>query len=171
MPLHRTKCRYVAGIDPDLDKSGLVIYDRDKRAWWCGTLPLFDLLLFLQTDFTTADLEIIVEAGWLVPGFHHFAGFPPGFDKRPLEARYAYLAEVAARVGQNFGIGRTLVRMLTAHGFSVTEARPPKPPKRKKGEKKQSAKWDAARFMEMTSLAYGYNPEVRDACRTMYPFK
>lgn len=170
LPIHRPKCRYVAGIDPDITKSGLVIYDRDERRWLCETLTLHALREQVL-NFAPGDTEIIVEAGWLLGGFHHIGAMPKNLASRGRRAQWAYIAEAATRVGRNFGIGQTIVALLKAEGYDVREVPPPKPPKRKLGEPKPVMKWDAAKFMLLTGLDYGHNEEIRDACRTMYPFK
>ncbi|CCG99815.1 hypothetical protein FAES_1805 [Fibrella aestuarina BUZ 2] len=167
---YQPKCRYVAGIDPDIDKSGLVIYDRDERRWLCLTIPVAELREKIL-GFSALDIEIIVEAGWLVGGFHHMAGMPANLRSRGVNAQLAYVGEACTRVGQNFGVGKTIVALLQAEGYEVKLVTPPKPPRRKPGEPKVKMKWDAEKFMHLTGLDYGHNEEIRDACRTMYPFK
>ncbi|NID09347.1 hypothetical protein [Fibrivirga algicola] len=159
VPTISRHARYIAGIDPDIDKSGLVIYDRQENAWLCTTATLHMLIQGITQDFVPDSIDFIVEAGWDNKGFFHFGGFPPGFDKWGQKSQFAYIAKVGSRVGENFGIGKTIVHMLQAMGYRVHTVKP------------QSGKWDADEFMQKTGLTYGYNPEVRDACRTMYPFK
>ncbi|UFH52525.1 hypothetical protein [Spirosoma sp. KNUC1025] len=158
LPIHRPKCQFVAGIDPDLDKSGLVIYDRVEKAWFCKTLTQHKLQEAIIGSYTTHELEIIVEAGWMNDSFFHEEGFPDTFDKWPLQNKLAYVAKAASRVGENFGVGKSISHIFKANGYSVVEVAP------------TTAKWNADLFKRQTGLTHGYNEEIRDACRTMFPF-
>ncbi|MBN8826468.1 MULTISPECIES: hypothetical protein [unclassified Spirosoma] len=159
MPIHRPKVQFVAGIDPDLDKSGLVIYDRKENAWFCKTVTQYELQEIIISEYKAEEIEIFVESGWDNNGFFHIEKFPETWKDWDEDKKLKYIAKAATRVGENFGVGKSIVHILTANGFKV-QTRPPK-----------SAKWDTHTFKRATGLEKGYNEEIRDACRTMWDFK
>lgn len=159
LPIHRVRCQFCAGIDPDLDKSGLVIYDRQENAWYCKTLTHYQLQETIRQNYTTDELELFIEAGWLNPGFYHEEGFPDTFDSWPLQNKLDYVAKAASRVGENFGVGKSMISYFESCGYTVQSIAP------------TTAKWDAEEFKRRTGLPKGYNQEIRDAARTMYLFR
>lgn len=63
-------CRIVIGIDPDVDKSGVAIYDSETRGMELASYYLSDLLDVLKERIRFSIYEkhhtlIVVEAGWM----------------------------------------------------------------------------------------------------------
>lgn len=158
MPINRVKCRFLMGIDPDVDECGLIVYDREQVKWYCDQLELFALIDWVRTEFKPADLQTIIEAGWKNPGFHHVGGFPSTFKTWKEKSKLAYVASAAFDVGENFNVGKQLDKRLKALGYTTQLEAP------------ESAKWDAALFKKKTGLAHGHNETIRDAARIMYDF-
>lgn len=152
MPIHK-QTPLIAGIDPDLDKSGLSIWSRSEKRFILLKSVTFAQLLETIRSMDPTQIRFRIGAGWLNKGFHHRMGFPKGFEKWSEKSKLAYMAEAGSRVGENFGVGKIITHYLRANGYEVEECR------------EQSGKWDAATFMKFTGLPKGYNPEIRDSAR------
>ena len=144
--------RFICGIDPDTDKSGVVIFDRDSRTF--PVLLTLDMprLQSLFVDYAPPDILIVVEAGWLNPGLFH------GKDTRDWDARKAkaYGAAIGKTVGRNFEVGHSIIHFLTANQYQVEQYRP------------CSRKWNSEFFRRQTKLKKGYNAEIRDSVRAIW---
>ena len=156
--LTRLKKPLIAGVDPDVDKSGLAIWSRPEKRWIAiKTLPFAEMQETI-TNYGSDEIEIAVEAGWKNKGMykHHKANLPPEFDKWHDEARLGYMFQRGVDVGRNHSVGETLAHYLTANGFQVLEWQP------------RIAKWNAADLLQYTGLAIRSNPEIRDAIRAAF---
>ncbi|MBO0947555.1 hypothetical protein [Fibrella forsythiae] len=158
MPIHRARCRFIMGIDPDVDNSGLLVYDRQAVKWYADELDLFALIAWIQKEFNPADLDTIIEAGWKNPSYHHVATFNPRFKVMSEKNKLAFIARAAMDVGENFNVGKQIDKRLKQLSYNTTLVAP------------VSAKLNAAEFMRRTKLEHGYNETIRDAYRTMEPF-
>lgn len=96
------------GIDPDVDKSGVGIYNRGTKVLsCCKSLKFFDLFISLKELKKTCNelnltLFIRIEAGWLnkKSNFHGSA-----FQKKSVGER------IAKNVGSNHEVGRKIGEM------------------------------------------------------------
>lgn len=86
--------RYIIGIDPDTNKSGIGVFDRATRKLSVMEHDLFDLDQFLTTEFN-GDLLVRLEAGHLDNRTWHKGG-----------------NGMAKRVGANHEIGRQIEKLL-----------------------------------------------------------
>jgi len=99
------------GIDPDVDKNGVAVYDTDKRELKLYSLPFSETIDFICNlrDSTDAKVEILLEAGW----FNRKASW---------RLRYTDSKEVCAlkgyHVGRNHQRGMDIEEALRHRGFN-----------------------------------------------------
>ncbi len=149
----------IAGIDPDIDKSGLAIWSRKDRKYTVLKVLPFAELQETLCSYDPAELSVVVEAAWLngdIMYRHHEKNLPKDFNKWTIEGRYAYMFKRGTDVGRNFAVGQTLVHYLKANGYDVEERKP------------ESKKWDSATFQSLTKLKIRTNQEVRDAAKLVF---
>jgi len=154
------RATYAVGIDADIDKSGLAVYSRTKKALtYCSSVgPHILIKQLLQIEPGSA--LFFIDAGWKNGGYFHYANFPENFNTWSVNAQRAYLVKRGIDVGRNFGVGQFLVSVLTAiHGpDNVREIQPV-------GQKNSKLKWDAAKLKQITGWQGRTNQDSRDAAR------
>lgn len=136
------------GIDPDVDKSGFVIWDKEKKALLdvdSATLPeMMTRLLRMKGRIAL----VIVEAGYLNKGNRHtFKG-----------QTVAAAAKTGENVGRNHQRGMDIVEILEWMKI---------PYRLQKPSTKNSWKNDEKIFQKMTGVKGG-NPEKRDAAMLVF---
>ena len=137
------------GIDPDVDKSGFVIWDKEKKALLdvdSATLPeMMTRLLRMKGRIAL----VIVEAGYLNKGNRHtFKG-----------QSVAAAAKTGENVGRNHQRGMDIVEILEWMRIPYRLQKPITPNKWKD---------DAAYFKTITGWHGKTNPEKRDAAMLVY---
>lgn len=137
------------GIDPDIDKSGFVIWDKEKKALLdvdSATLPeMMTRLLRMKGRIAL----VIVEAGYLNKGNRHtFKG-----------QTVAAAAKTGENVGRNHQRGMDIVEILEWMRIPYRLQKPITPNKWKD---------DAAYFKTITGWHGKTNPEKRDAAMLVY---
>lgn len=137
------------GIDPDVDKSGFVIWDKEKKALLdvdSATLPeMMTRLLRMKGRIAL----VIVEAGYLNKGNRHtFKG-----------QTVAAAAKTGENVGRNHQRGMDIVEILEWMRIPYRLQKPITPNKWKD---------DAAYFKTITGWHGKTNPEKRDAAMLVY---
>lgn len=137
------------GIDPDVDKSGFVIWDKEKKALLdvdSATLPeMMTRLLRMKGRIAL----VIVEAGYLNKGNRHtFKG-----------QTVAAAAKTGENVGRNHQRGMDIVEILEWMKIPYRLQKPITPNKWKD---------DAAYFKTITGWHGKTNPEKRDAAMLVY---
>lgn len=118
----RTKARnnrFVIGIDPDVEMSGIATLDVDRRELWADTLPFPQLIDFCkelarQCKENDKELTICVEASWASSHNFHLHHT----DSRAKAASKGY------DEGRNHETGKKIIEMLEHAGLAVTEKRP-----------------------------------------------
>ena len=141
----------IIGIDPDCEKSGLCIIDKDeKKVIKAEALPFPELIqTILLLQFPDEIKCVYVEAGWLNKGNYH-GRFG---DSRALSAAKG------EAVGRNAETGRKIVEMLRYNNITTELVRPLKKVWKGTGGKITQA--------EILRIIPGFpkrsNQEVRDA--------
>lgn len=130
------------GIDPDIDKSGIAVWNKADRSLKLFTLSFFDVLFLLDTH--QPHCSIIIEAGWLnkLSTWHAAQG-------RASE-------RIAKNVGENHAIGKLLKQYCSRNRYRYEL----KQPKR--------SKVNAEQFAKMTGITERTNQEKRDAAMLVY---
>ena len=137
------------GIDPDVDRSGFAIWDKEKKALLdvdSATLPeMMTRLLRMKGGIAL----VIVEAGYLNKGNRHtFKG-----------QTVAAAAKTGENVGRNHQRGMDIVEILEWMKIPYRLQKPITPNKWKD---------DAAYFKTITGWHGKTNPEKRDAAMLVY---
>ena len=158
LPITRN-ARYLFGIDPDLKKNGLALWDKSLNELTDNRILTFSSLIRHILKFDRNDTLIYLEAGWLnkVKNFHA-VHLPERLRKASKDAQIRYTAAVRERiahdVGQNAAAGKLLFEMLTNLGYAVILIQPterkwkPEDYTRFTGKKtKDQEKIDAARLV------------------------
>lgn len=146
--------RFIAGIDPDINKSGLAVFDRKEKAFQCLKCVHSDDLKEILLSYAPDSVLIVVEAGWLNPGMWHGKD-TQGWDGRKAKA---YGAAIATQVGKNHHVGQSFLTYFSDRHYQTDTYRP------------ASAKWKAPFFKRQTKLTKGHNQEIRDAVRAIWTY-
>lgn len=147
------KADIIIGIDPDVNKSGVVVISRDGKVEACGTLTFPQLLeyLLIEKDRSRAEnlsIVVVVEASWKISTNWHTGR---GDSIR-----------AAARKGKDAGrcheVGRKIVECAQYYGLEVVEKLPLK--KIWKGKDGKITDEEIKAFMPIQGRT---NQEERDA--------
>ncbi|MGF7213875.1 hypothetical protein GGR92_000015 [Spirosoma lacussanchae] len=156
-PLASRKARYCFGIDPDLIKNGVAIWDTSlRRIIDSRTLTFARTLQHIQS-YPKDEVLVYVEAGWLnkTKNFHA-VHLPDRLRKADPSAQVRYVSAVRERiahdVGQNAAAGKLLIEMLTELGYAVVTIQP------------TARKWKPEDYKKFTGLDCK-NQERIDAAR------
>lgn len=100
----------IIGIDPDCDKSGVAIYERELNA---VTLQTYDFPSLLHL-LTSVQADVCIEAGWLITHNWHI--------------KHGESASVSAKkgyaVGRNHETGRKIAEICKFYGISYHLIKP-----------------------------------------------
>ncbi|GEM67577.1 hypothetical protein SMI01S_11830 [Sphingobacterium mizutaii NBRC 14946 = DSM 11724] len=137
----------VIGIDPDVDKNGIAIYQRESK-----TLELYALSFFQLFDLLVSKKElikeVIVEASWLIK--------KANFHNESKGVRVS--SNIGSRTGANHEVGRKIIEMCEYLKIPCQGIRPLK--KRWKG---REGKITHEEFFKLTGYSFSTNQEKRDA--------
>ena len=138
------------GIDPDIDKSGLAVWNSSNQAFKeINDYDFFTMLEVLkQWSWGHKNLKVYVEAGW-----RHSKSNWHGNKSKGVAAR------IGKNVGQNHQIGKLLVKFCQLHSIECVEV---KPLVKRWGEDGKQ-KINANEFKNLTGWVETTNPEKRDA--------
>lgn len=126
MTTKQTKClnlrtdsrKYVIGIDPDVDKSGVCFYDMDSKVVEAASLTFPQLLDYLRwfADNKSNDckVKVVVEAGWVNKAHWHMS----------YKTNNRVAASIGNATGRNHETGRKIVECAKHYGFDVVEQKP-----------------------------------------------
>lgn len=132
----------VIGIDPDTSKSGLAVYNIEKKDIRVSSLTFFQIFDFLKKEAHNIEL-VRIEAGWL----NQKSNFHGKFHQTKAEGE-----RIAKNVGSNHETGRKLVEMCHYLNLSWEIVRP-------LGTKKI----DDKTFKMITKVKGRTNQDMRDA--------
>jgi len=106
--------RYIAAIDPDIDKSGLAIYDNERHEWlYVDTIQLEDIPQLLAGRYPREQMTIYVESGWKNDKSNFKRGQKSSVSER-----------IAMNVGMNHASSMLATRILKKNGWTVVEIAP-----------------------------------------------
>lgn len=138
---------HLVGVDPDIDKNGVCLYERSSRMIYLYNLTFFELFDFLKgLKQKIGCFKVVVEAGWYNGGNWHV--------KASDNARI--VAKKGNSTGANHEAGRKIVEMCQYLGLDHQLIRPTK------------HKTDATAFAQLTGFKNRTNQEQRDACMLVY---
>lgn len=149
--------RYRIGIDPDLIKNGIAIWDCSLRRLIDSRTLTFARTLKHIASYDKNDVLVYVEAGWLneVANFHAVK-LPQRMLGATESAKQRYISgvreKIAKDVGQNHAAGKLLVEMLEEEGYATVRIQP------------VNRKWTPEDFKKFSGLACK-NQERIDAAR------
>jgi len=108
----------IIGIDPDIDKSGIAVYNSDRGILNIDNQGFFDLLSEISWQRNQAyDVIVLIECGYLNKSNWHAT-----------KNKAKYAAAIGAKVGANHQISRLLVEFCEREMIDYREIQP----KRKK---------------------------------------
>jgi len=145
---------YTIGIDPDVDKNGVAIVEKETRHLECVALFIGDTLDYLQwvakrAADCGASVKVLVEAGWLCRTNWHLLR---------TDNRGQVVAKGVSQ-GRNEQVSRTIGEMCEHYGLSWQHIKP-----FKKCWRGANRKITHEELQQVTGLAYGRtNQEMRDA--------
>lgn len=137
----------IIGIDPDVDKNGVAIYNKKTRGLNLSALSFFSLFDLLRGEKDNIR-EVVVEASWLIK--------KSNFHCETKGVRVA--SSIGSRTGANHEVGRKIIEMCEYVGINVIGVRPLK--KRWKGP---DGKITHEEFKQITGYSKSTNQEKRDA--------
>lgn len=136
------------GIDPDVHKSGIAIWDsKNKRFNYIGLMSFWEIINEFESQ--TKPFEVVIEGGWLInkSNWHD----RPGQSKQAGEA-------IAKNVGRNHQVGLLLRDYCKNNRITV---RTPTP----------QGKITDFGFKKITKWAHPTNQEQRDAAMLVFQCK
>lgn len=150
----RTKLNYCIGIDPDVEKNGVAIVERETRHLECAALTFGDTLDYLQWAVSRASqvgasVKVFVEAGWLSRTNWHL---------KKWDNRGQVVAKGVAQ-GRNEQVSRLIGEMCEHYGMQWQFLKP-----FRKCWKGRDRKITHEELCAVTGIVYGRtNQEMRDA--------
>lgn len=145
---------YTIGIDPDVEKSGVAVVEKETRRIECAALTFPQTLDYLQwvakrAAETGATVKVYVEAGWLNQSNWHVRR----------EDGKAVVAKKGVSQGRNEEVSRLLGEMCEHYGLDWYWQKP-----LEKHWKGAGGKITHAELCRITGMIYGRtNQEMRDA--------
>lgn len=150
----RTKLNYTIGIDPDVEKNGVAIVERETKHLECAAMTFAETLDYLQwvakrAAESGATVKVYVEAGWLNRTNWHL---------KKWDNRGQVVAKGVSQ-GRNEQVSRLLGEMCEAYGMQWQFL---KPFRKVWGGRDRKITHDE--LCAVTGLMYGRtNQEMRDA--------
>jgi hypothetical protein len=145
---------YTIGIDPDVEKSGVAVVEKETRRIECAALTFAQTLDYLQwvakrAEETGATVKVYVEAGWLNQSNWHV--------KR--DDGKAVVAKKGVSQGRNEEVSRLLGEMCEHYGLDWKHIKP-----FRKCWQGRDRKITHDELCAVTGMVYGRtNQEMRDA--------
>lgn len=140
--------KYIIGIDPDIEKSGLAVLDTKLKSFEMLTCLNFPFLIERICTYDINSVTVVVEAGWKVStNFHVFKNHNP-----------KTAAEIGNRTGRNHAVAILISEVLRHRGYHVIDAHP-----LKKCWKGRDGKISSFEFNSITGFSKRSNQEMRDS--------
>jgi hypothetical protein len=147
--------KYIIGIDPDAEKSGLAIVNSEDNSFDLKDLDFWALFHYL--DKIKSEIKIVrVEASWVIKHNWHTKA----------KGSAALNASIGSKTGANHQVGKMIVSMCQDLGIEVQEVRP-----LKKIWKGTGGKISKKEFVELTGWKGNASQEVRDAYLLIHKHK
>lgn len=111
------KCKIIIGIDPDVDKSGVAIYEEELDALKISSMPFARIVSafeYIASCSNSGHYLVVVEAAWLNRSNWHLSSSD---TKRSACAK-------GVSVGRNMQVGICLVEVARELGLNVVEQKP-----------------------------------------------
>ncbi|MCF0074016.1 hypothetical protein LZD49_26275 [Dyadobacter sp. CY261] len=141
--------KHIVGIDPDLNRSGLAIWDVSGKWVFHKAVSFSELILRVTMLCQKEDTVIVLEAGWL----NAKSNFRKGFSRQKSD-------RISKNVGENQATGKNLSEVLSSSGYQVIEQKPlPKGPLKGKSWTEAGRKF----IQENSGITGRLNDEERDA--------
>jgi hypothetical protein len=150
----RTKLNYTIGIDPDVEKNGVAIVERETKHLECAAMTFAETLDYLQwvakrSAEAKAAVKVYVEAGWMNRTNWHL---------KKWDNRGQVVAKGVSQ-GRNEQVSRMLGEMCEHYGLDWTHIKP-----LRKMWSGKDRKITHDELCAVTGLVYGRtNQEMRDA--------
>lgn len=136
--------KILIGIDPDIDKSGVAIYNGSYTLLNLEFPKLVELINSME-EFKE-NVTFYVEIGEL-----NSSNFHVKFIPKTISNTRAYCAKIGANVGKNFATAKLICDLIEYNGYKIRKVRP------------TSSKKDADYFKRVSKLNIKTNQENRDA--------
>src|SRR5690606_5123563 len=146
--------RVIIGVDPDVDKNGVAIYEKSTKDLQLLTLSFFQLLDYLSQNKDQIK-EVVIEASWK----HKKANFHE--NRRGV----GVASQIGARTGANHEVGRKIVEMCSYLSIPSKEVLPLR--KRWSGP---NGKITHEEFRKLTGYIGSTNQEKRDAALLIWGY-
>lgn len=135
------------GVDPDISKSGVCLYDPSTKDMSLNNLAFFDLLEYLKDKKQKHEnILVVIEAGWLNKGNWHI--------KKGYSANYN--ATIGGKTYANHEVGKKIVEMCNYLKISCSLVKPKK------------SKLNSESFKNITKYQKRTNQEQRDAAMLVF---
>lgn len=132
------------GIDPDVEKSGVAVYDTEDKSLELKTLDFWSIIEEIESYLVPVTL--VIEAGWLIKKSNWH-----GTSKQSKTAG----ERIAKNVGSNHQVGKLLAKYCESKGIKYSLVKP-------------IGKLDHNTFKKITGYKGRTNQEVRDAGMLVY---
>lgn len=142
-----SKHTHLIGIDPDVEKNGVCLYERKTKSLSLLNLTFFQLFDFLVTEKHKGTVfKVVIEAGWLNKSNWHLKNAD---SKRVAAAK-------GKNTGENHETGRKIVEMCEYLKLDHALIRPTR------------RKLNSEQFKAYTGYSKRTNTEQRDAAMLVY---
>ncbi len=102
----------IIGIDPDVDRSGTAVWNREKKELELKSLTFFQLIDYLKAE--KDNIKIVkVEAGWLhqKSNFHNKINYKKYYIYNEVLKYVNTASKISKNVGENQATGKKIVEM------------------------------------------------------------
>ncbi|MBN2776808.1 MAG: hypothetical protein JXR36_04155 [Bacteroidales bacterium] len=133
------------GIDPDISKSGVAIYNAENGEMYLKTMDFFNLMNYILVN--SKNIIVCIESGYL----NRKVNFHRNSSKHVAE-------KIAMATGVNHAVGILLYQLCEKNNIDVIRYVP----------KKGQAKMSADDMSNIVGTKIKSNPETRDAFRALF---